>query len=118
MSEQKPPEKVILVIDEHDEIIEKVSATGTNSTQQRELEKATKKRYTDQGIQVKIRTGYVGISQEQYEATKKILQESFEKYPEMGHMFEKDRPEFRHLGYEIKPEFKYKNYKRKRNENH
>jgi len=100
------PQKVILVIDENDEIIEKIPADGTNSTQQRELEKATKKRYTDAGQKVKIRCGYVGVSQELFERTKKLLEESFEKYPEMGHMFVKDRPEFVHLGYEIKKKYK------------
>lgn len=117
MSEPKPPDKVILVIDEHDEIIEKVPANGTNSTQQRELEKATKKRYADKGIQVKIRCAYMGVSPELHERTKALLKDTFEKYPEMGHWFEKERPDGIHLGYEIKPEFKYKNYKkRKRNE--
>lgn len=110
-------EKVIFVIDEHDEIIEKVPAQGTNSTQQRELEKATKKRYEDMGMKVKIRCAYMGVDPALYESTKKLLQESFEKHPEMGHMFEKVRPDGIHLGYEIKPEFKYKNYKkRKRHE--
>ncbi len=110
------PNKVILVIDEHDKIIEKVDANGTNSTQQRDLEKATKKRYTDKGINVKIRCAYLDVDPSLYESTKKLLQESFEKYPQMGHMFEKVRPDGIHLGYEINPEFKYK--KRKRHETH
>lgn len=100
------PDKVILVTDEQDQIIEKIDANGTNSTEQRNLEKATKKRYADKGVKVKIRTGYINVPQELYERTKHLLQDTFEKYPEMGKMFEKDRPEFKHLGYDINKEYK------------
>lgn len=96
--------KVIVVIDEHDNIIEQIDADGTNFSQQRELEKATRKRY--EGRKVKIRVGYLGVSQELFDKTQKLLQETFEKYPEMGECFVKERPEFKHLGYNINKKYK------------
>jgi hypothetical protein len=91
-------------LDENDHIIEQIPCDGTNSTQQRHLEKETKKRYA--GQKVTIRCGYVGVSEELYERTKALLAASFEAHPEIGHMFEKERPEFRHLGYNIKKKYK------------
>lgn len=95
------PDKVLIVLDMQDNIIEQIPCNGTNSSEQRQLVKEAQKRYADMGQKVVCRVGYVNVPQELYESTKKILQESFEKHPEMGEMFEKDRPEFRHLGYHI-----------------
>jgi len=96
--------KVLVVIDENDQIIEQIPCDGTNSTQQRQLEKETKKIYV--GRKVTVRCGYVGVSKELFDKTKELLADIFEKYPQMGEMFVKERPEFTHLGYNIKKEFK------------
>jgi hypothetical protein len=98
------PRKVLVVIDEQDEIIEQIPCDGTNFSQQRELEKETRKRYGNR--KVKLRVGYVGVSKELFDRTKKLLDETFEKYPEIGEAFVKERPEFIHLGYNINKKYK------------
>lgn len=89
-------QKILIVLDENDQIIEQIPCDGTNSSQQRQLEKETKKRYS--GQKVVIRCGYKGVSEELYQKTKALL----EKYSDVCKIFEKDRPEFKHLGYNMR----------------
>jgi hypothetical protein len=96
--------KVLVVLDENDQVIEQIPCDGTNYTQQRKLEKETKAKYGNR--KVTVRVGYLGVSEELFNRTKKLLEETFEKYPEMGKMFVKERPEFKHLGYNINKEYK------------
>ena len=93
------PVKTLVVIDENDQIVEQIPCQGTNSTQQRALEKETKKRYAWK--KVTIRVGYLGVSEEVFERTKKFMQEILAAHP-IGEVFVKDRPEFKHLGYNMK----------------
>jgi hypothetical protein len=97
------PNKVLVVFDENDHVIEQIPCNGTNSTQQRKLEKETKARYGDRKVTIKV--GYVNVSEELFNSTKKLLEETFEKYPEMGEMFVKEHPEFLRLGYNIRKKY-------------
>jgi hypothetical protein len=96
--------KKVLIVLENDQIIEQIPCDGTNYSDQRKLEKETKKRYA--GRKVVCRFGYVGVSEELFNKTKELLEKSFEEHPEIGEMFIKERPEFTHLGYNIKKKYK------------
>jgi hypothetical protein len=98
------PTKILIVIDENDHIIEQIPCDGTNSTQQRKLEKETRERYN--GQRVKVRCGYKDVPVELVEKTKKLLEEINVKYPGMMEVFSKERPEFTHLGYNIDKKYK------------
>lgn len=92
------PQHIMFVFDENDAIIERIPVT--NWQHARALEKELKEKY--KGRNVRIKDGYVGVSEELYNSTKKLLEDLQEKYPETMQMFEKDRAEFKHLGYDMK----------------
>lgn len=97
------PQKILIVLNEQDQVIEQIPCNGTNSSQQRQLEKETKKRYAEK---VKIRCVYTGVSEELFERTKALLEDSFKAYPEMGEVFVKDLLGGKYLGYNIKKKYK------------
>jgi hypothetical protein len=88
----------MFVFDENDAIIERIPVT--NWQHARALQKELKRKYV--GRNVRIKDGYIGVSEELYNSTKKLLDELDEKYPGLMTVFEKDRPEFKHLGYDMK----------------
>jgi hypothetical protein len=91
---------MMLVVDEQDQIIEKIPIVGGWQAA-RTLEKELKQKY--QGRKVHIRDGYVGVDESLFESTKALLLKCQQEHPEMfEEVFDKDRPEFRHLGYKLK----------------
>jgi disulfide oxidoreductase YuzD len=90
-------EKRIIVINQEDEIVAQIPAPSVYSACQRLL-KETRRKYPG----MKCRVGYIGVSKELFDETKKLLEEINTKYPSMfKELVVKERPEFTHLGYEL-----------------
>lgn len=96
----------LIVIDEEDNIVEKIPADHQTD---KELLRETKARYEGQNCRFKF--GNI-VSEEQFQEVKALLEDIAQEYPDMFQVTDKERPEFRHLGYEVNP--KYAKRRRKR----
>ena len=93
-----PP--ILVVYDEHNEIVEKIPATS-KSTEQRELMKATRQRYAGQNMTYRFTN--VSVNEQLFNETKALLEKIGVEVPEMGLVVRvEDRPEGKFLRYDFK----------------
>ena len=86
----------LVVIDENDNIIERIPADHKTD---RKLMKETKKRY--EGRNCKFKLGNL-VTEEQFNEVKALLEKINKDHPGLlKEITDKNRPEFRHLGYEL-----------------
>ena len=91
----------LLVIDENDQIVEKIPADHKTDKQ---LLKDTEARY--QGINCIFKFGNL-CTEEQFQEVKDLLNRLNEEHPGLlKEVTDKERPEFRHLGYELSDDYK------------
>lgn len=95
-----PNNYFLIVIDEKDQIVEKISVDHNND--KKKLSEA-KERYKGKNYTFKL--GNI-VSEEQFKEVKKLLLNLQQQFPDLlDKVTDKNRPEFRHLGYEIKKRF-------------
>ena len=92
--------KHVMCVFENDKVIEQVPVN--NWQHARKLQKELEKKYKDQKRTVRVRDGYIGVSEELFNKTKALLDDIANQYPDVLKPFVKDYPEFRHLGYDLK----------------
>ncbi|RDJ35425.1 MAG: hypothetical protein DWQ19_11455 [Crenarchaeota archaeon] len=86
---------LLLVLNEADEIVERIEVTHQND---KETLKKTKEKYKGRNFAYKFGNT---CTPEQFKEVENLLDDVFAKYPEMGNKYIKDHPDMVRIGYNI-----------------